>query len=63
MQLWDVLRWRGLRRLPILTGLELIKILERIGFKTVRQKGSHAFQRVLSVLLRNAGNNIRDFVD
>lgn len=37
--------------------------MERIGFKTVRQKGSHAFQRVLSVLLRNAGNNIRDFVD
>jgi len=30
-------------RLPILTGLELIKILERIGFKTVRQKGSHIF--------------------
>jgi predicted RNA binding protein YcfA (HicA-like mRNA interferase family) len=30
-------------RLPILTGLEVIKILERIGFKTVRQKGSHVF--------------------
>jgi len=30
-------------RLPILTGLELIKILERMGFKTVRQKGSHVF--------------------
>ena len=30
-------------KLPLLTGLELIKILERIGFKTVRQKGSHVF--------------------
>ena len=30
-------------KLPILTGLELIKILERVGFKTVRQKGSHVF--------------------
>ncbi|MBU4349665.1 type II toxin-antitoxin system HicA family toxin [bacterium] len=30
-------------RLPILTGLELIKILERMGFKTIRQKGSHVF--------------------
>jgi len=30
-------------RLPILTGLELIKILERMGFKTVRQKGNHVF--------------------
>jgi len=30
-------------KLPMLTGLELIKILERIGFKNVRQKGSHVF--------------------
>jgi len=30
-------------RLPILTGLELIKILEKVGFKTIRQKGSHVF--------------------
>ena len=30
-------------KLPILTGLELIKILEGIGFKTVRKKGSHVF--------------------
>jgi predicted RNA binding protein YcfA (HicA-like mRNA interferase family) len=30
-------------RLPILTGLELIKILERMGFKIIRQKGSHVF--------------------
>ncbi len=30
-------------RLPILTGLEVIKILEKVGFKTVRQKGSHVF--------------------
>jgi predicted RNA binding protein YcfA (HicA-like mRNA interferase family) len=30
-------------KLPILTGLELIKILEKVGFKNVRQKGSHVF--------------------
>jgi len=30
-------------KLPILTGLELTKILEKVGFKTVRQKGSHIF--------------------
>ena len=30
-------------RLPILTGLELIKILEKVGFKIIRQKGSHVF--------------------
>ena len=30
-------------RLPILTGLEVIKILEKVGFKTVRQKWSHVF--------------------
>jgi predicted RNA binding protein YcfA (HicA-like mRNA interferase family) len=38
-------------KLPILTGLELIKILERVGFKTVRQKGSHVF-------LKHKGNRI-----
>ncbi len=36
-------------RLPILTGLELIKILEKVGFKAVRQKGSH-------VLLKHKNN-------
>jgi len=30
-------------RLPILTGLEVIKILEKVGFKIVRQKGSYVF--------------------
>ena len=30
-------------RLPILTGLEIIKILEKSGFKIIRQKGSHVF--------------------
>ncbi len=30
-------------RLPILTGLELIKILKKVGFKIVRQKGGHVF--------------------
>ena len=28
-------------KLPVLTGEELIKILERMGFEKVRQKGSH----------------------
>ena len=30
-------------RLPILKGVEIIKILEKVGFKTIRQKGSHVF--------------------
>jgi len=30
-------------RLPILSGIELVKILEKIGFKNIRQKGSHVF--------------------
>jgi len=30
-------------RLPILTGVELIKTLEKTGFKIIRQKGSHVF--------------------
>jgi len=30
-------------KLPILTGVELIKILEKVGFKIIRQKGSHVF--------------------
>ena len=30
-------------KLPILTGLKLVKILEKVGFKNVRQKGSHVF--------------------
>ncbi|HMN49327.1 MAG TPA: type II toxin-antitoxin system HicA family toxin [Ignavibacteriaceae bacterium] len=28
-------------KLPVLSGKELIKVLERDGFKIVRQKGSH----------------------
>ena len=30
-------------KLPILTAKELIKILKKIGFEIVRQKGSHVF--------------------
>jgi len=30
-------------KLPILSGRKLIKILKKIGFKEVRQKGSHIF--------------------
>jgi len=32
-------------RLPVLTGIELIKILQKIGFKKIRQVGSHVFLR------------------
>ena len=32
-------------KLPILTGKELIKILMKIGFNKIRQKGSHVFLR------------------
>ncbi len=32
-------------KLPQLTANELIKILQRIGFKTIRQHGSHIFLR------------------
>ena len=28
-------------KLPVLTGEELIKVLEKMGFEKVRQKGSH----------------------
>jgi len=38
-------------RLPILTGFELTKILEKVGFKIVRQKGSH-------VLLKHQDNRM-----
>ncbi len=30
-------------KLPILTAQELIRILKKIGFEIIRQKGSHAF--------------------
>lgn len=30
-------------KLPLLTGIELIKILQKIGFKVIRQRGSHVF--------------------
>ncbi|MCX6665401.1 MAG: type II toxin-antitoxin system HicA family toxin [Euryarchaeota archaeon] len=32
-------------KLPLLTGLELIKILQKIGFQKIRQEGSHIFLR------------------
>jgi len=30
-------------RLPVLTGIELIKILQKIVFKKIRQVGRHVF--------------------
>ena len=32
-------------KLPLLTGKELIKILQNIGFQLIRQEGSHIFLR------------------
>ena len=32
-------------KLPQLTAVELIKVLSRIGFKIIRQEGSHIFLR------------------
>jgi predicted RNA binding protein YcfA (HicA-like mRNA interferase family) len=32
-------------KLPQLTAVELIKILSKIGFKIIRQEGSHVFLR------------------
>ncbi len=32
-------------KLPVLSGAELIKALERAGFKTIRRKGSHVSLR------------------
>jgi predicted RNA binding protein YcfA (HicA-like mRNA interferase family) len=32
-------------KLPQLTAIELIKILSKIGFKIIRQEGSHVFLR------------------
>ena len=34
-----------MNKLPILTGLEIIKTLEKNGFIIIRQKGSHVFLR------------------
>ena len=32
-------------KLPLISAVELIKILSKIGFKAVRQEGSHVFLR------------------
>lgn len=32
-------------KLPLLTGKELIRILKKIGFESIRQEGSHVFLR------------------
>ncbi len=32
-----------MQKLPRLSGKELIKIISKIGFKTIRQRGSHVF--------------------
>ncbi len=32
-------------KLPVLTGRELIKVLENMGFQQIRQRGDHVFLR------------------
>ena len=32
-------------KLPLISAKELIKVLEKVGFKIIRQKGSHIFLR------------------
>ncbi|MBS3092897.1 type II toxin-antitoxin system HicA family toxin [Candidatus Pacearchaeota archaeon] len=32
-----------MQKLPRLSGKELIKIISKLGFKTIRQRGSHVF--------------------
>ncbi len=39
-------------KLPVLSGIEIIKILKKIGFEPVRQKGSHVILRHVSDLKR-----------
>lgn len=34
-----------MQELPQLTAIELVKILRKIGFEIIRQKGSHMFMR------------------
>jgi len=34
-----------MNKLPVLSGQEVIKILRKIGFEVVRQKGSHVYLR------------------
>lgn len=36
-------------KLPVLAGADVIKLLERLGFKQVRQRGSHVIMRRGSV--------------
>ena len=42
-----------MRKLPVLSGLKLIKILKKIGFQEKRQKGSHI------ILVKEDVNNRR----
>jgi predicted RNA binding protein YcfA (HicA-like mRNA interferase family) len=36
-------------KLPILSGVDVVKILERLGFEQIRQRGSHVVMRRGSV--------------
>ncbi|MDQ3245593.1 MAG: type II toxin-antitoxin system HicA family toxin [Pseudomonadota bacterium] len=65
-------------RLPVLSGQEVIKILERLGFGQVRQRGSHVLRRdsagcvvplhkeiktgTLAGILRQAGVQADEFI-
>ena len=39
------MRWRGLPKLPRVTGKELKRALERAGFMPLRTRGDHVFMR------------------
>ena len=52
-------------KLPHLSGREIIRTLERLGFEAVRQNGSHVVMRsgTLTGLLRQARVDVREFLD
>jgi predicted RNA binding protein YcfA (HicA-like mRNA interferase family) len=49
--------------LPVITAARLVKVLNRLGFERVRQRGSHAFYRHAdgrsTVVPMHAGEDIR----
>ena len=35
------MRWKLLPKLPVVSGKKLLKLLNELGYQTIRQKGSH----------------------
>ena len=50
-------------KLPQITAVELIKILKRLGFETIRQQGSHIFLRHSDGRTTVVPNHPRDKLD